>query len=326
MRLIGASVVRNEADIVETFVRHNLATLDGLAVVDHGSTDGTSEILTALVREGLPLFVARDDSPEFDQKTMANRLVRHVFATSDAAWIFPLDADEFLKAPSREALESALDRVPAGQHVLVEWQTYVPDFGGALGIPEAIRTARRLARERHGFPKAAVSRHFVNAADRSLIKGNHGVVLDGPMVITVAGARLAPHVVALAHVPVRTAAQFSVKIAIGWLATLASASFNGGDSFHWRDAFAYLRSGRPLTPQQLASFAANYGVRQEQWLPLDAIELIDDPFLAAVESSYGHLARTDPLAQVLEHAEKLLTPTPASAPIQAQTTAHRRAL
>ena len=42
-------MLRNEADVVESFVRHNLSLLDGLLVVDHGSSDGTSEILDALV-------------------------------------------------------------------------------------------------------------------------------------------------------------------------------------------------------------------------------------------------------------------------------------
>ena len=34
-------MVRNEADIVEAFVRHNLRVLDAMLVVDHGSTDAT---------------------------------------------------------------------------------------------------------------------------------------------------------------------------------------------------------------------------------------------------------------------------------------------
>jgi len=37
--------VRNEADIVEAFVRHNLVLLDGIAIVDHASVDATPDIL-----------------------------------------------------------------------------------------------------------------------------------------------------------------------------------------------------------------------------------------------------------------------------------------
>ena len=41
MILWGVAMIRNEADIVETFVRHNLSILDGLLVIDHGSADTT---------------------------------------------------------------------------------------------------------------------------------------------------------------------------------------------------------------------------------------------------------------------------------------------
>lgn len=78
MRLLGAAHVRNEADIVEAFVRHNLALLDGIAIVDHASVDATPDILRALKDEGLPIFLARDDSPAFDQQPMQNRLALRI--------------------------------------------------------------------------------------------------------------------------------------------------------------------------------------------------------------------------------------------------------
>ena len=68
MRLLGAAHVRNEADIVEAFVRHNLVLLDGIAIVDHASVDATPDILRALKDEGLPIFLARDESPTYASK------------------------------------------------------------------------------------------------------------------------------------------------------------------------------------------------------------------------------------------------------------------
>jgi len=48
MRLVAVSIVKNEADIIEPFVRHTLAWVDHHLVFDHDSTDGTREILGAL--------------------------------------------------------------------------------------------------------------------------------------------------------------------------------------------------------------------------------------------------------------------------------------
>jgi len=56
VRLLGAAHVRNEADIVEAFVRHNLVLLDGIAIVDHASVDATPDILRVLKDEGLIHF------------------------------------------------------------------------------------------------------------------------------------------------------------------------------------------------------------------------------------------------------------------------------
>jgi hypothetical protein len=41
MRLVAVSVVKNEADIIEAFVRHTRAWVDHHLIFDHDSTDGT---------------------------------------------------------------------------------------------------------------------------------------------------------------------------------------------------------------------------------------------------------------------------------------------
>jgi hypothetical protein len=306
MRLVGATTVRNAADVVEAFVRHNLTLLDGIAIVDHGSLDGTSEILAALVSDGLPLFVSRDETPGFDQRTIMNRLVRHVFATSDADWVIPIDSDEFLKAESRQTLEDALHAVPPGSHLLMQWLTYIPRFDAADDIQIVLRSARRLGRERHGYRKVVVARHFTESAAARIGKGCHAIDRGVPLPYASPDVNCPAEVVALAHVPIRSAPQFIAKMASGWLATLASGSLQGGESFHWREAFEYLRAGRPVTPGQLTAFAMNYGVPNDRWLPVDAIECIDDPFLAPMQLTHGHFGIHDPLALVLAVVERLL--------------------
>ena len=85
MPLYGVSMVRNEADVIEAFVRHNLRALDRLIVVDHGSSDGTREILHALSDEGLPLAVEHDDRDVRRQPETITRLARRAFAEGSNA-------------------------------------------------------------------------------------------------------------------------------------------------------------------------------------------------------------------------------------------------
>ena len=55
--IAAISMVRNEADVIESFVRHTLRFADRLYITDHRSEDATREILSALVSESLPILV-----------------------------------------------------------------------------------------------------------------------------------------------------------------------------------------------------------------------------------------------------------------------------
>ena len=44
-KLVGLSMVRNESDVIETFVRHNLTLLDELHIIDHNSSDNTLSLI-----------------------------------------------------------------------------------------------------------------------------------------------------------------------------------------------------------------------------------------------------------------------------------------
>lgn len=307
----GAAMVRNEADIIEAFVRHNLTVLDGLAVVDHGSFDGTSEILAALVAEGLPVAVVRDESAGHHQGEVMTRLVRDVLARTPADFVCALDADEFLKVRSRPLLDRVLQQLPHGMHAVVEWHTYVPEFAAATpdgDVRKCIAGARRLAQERHALYKVVVARDFLRTGDALIGSGNH-LVVPSPAAIGAAQsnphARLAPEVLALAHVPVRSRDQFIAKIAVGWLATLATRDAPANAAFHWRDVYEDIVAGKELTAERLTEIAANYGVPTSQWLSAGQVARVEDPFLADIELRYTQPGRRDPLALVLAFAARL---------------------
>jgi hypothetical protein len=309
VRLIGAAQVRNEADVVEAFVRHNLGVLDGLAIVDHGSLDATPDILRSLIAEGLPVFLGHEDAPAWDAQVMRNQLVRHVFATSDADWVFPLDADEFLKTPERGVLEEALAALAGLSHVAMEWHTYVPSFDAGADMLALLRSARRLRDDGHGLRKVAVSRAFAARAELFMTKGQHRVETRTAGGKEPHPAVLPPDTAVLAHVPVRSARQFTAKIAVNRLASLNVPEREQNESIHLREAYEYIASGRPLTPGQLKAFAVNYSVPMARWLPADAHVLQDDPFLADFALEYTREANLDPLALVLRVAERMIGPS-----------------
>src|SRR6266704_3691738 len=177
MRLLGVTMVRNEADIIESFVRHNLGVLDGLVVVDHGSFDGTAEILAKLQSEGLPLRVVRDADPVYRQSETMTTLAREALTRDGADFVFALDADEFLKVESRVGLERALADVPPGMNAVLHWLTYVPDAfdDDAVGFGPG-HLWWRLETERQTLLKVIISRALLERPTDSIAMGNHSVL------------------------------------------------------------------------------------------------------------------------------------------------------
>ena len=65
-------MVKNESDVIESFVRYNLNILDGMIILDNQSSDNTLEILNLLKKEGLNLYIIKDEDREFDQAIKTN--------------------------------------------------------------------------------------------------------------------------------------------------------------------------------------------------------------------------------------------------------------
>ncbi len=254
MRLVAIAVVRNEADIIEPFVRHTLALVDRLLVVDHASTDGTRQLLRALVNEGLALDVFTDEVLANLQQQRCRLLLDRARLDHAADWILPVDADEFLVAPDRRALDAALHATP--HPIALPLRHYCASLGDD---PAETNPVRRI---QHRSPVAATAKLCLPAAlfdDTRIVvgKGSHAVFRDG--------IALAPHPAAqleLAHFPLRSPAQQAIRIVTGELQKLSRGQEWLGLDEHYRPGFELLRDSP-------AAFAANLAA------PVDA--LIHDP-------------------------------------------------
>jgi hypothetical protein len=122
VKVIGISLVRNEADVIGVTIAHHLALgLDGIVVADNGSTDGTDEVLRRISKGESRLRWRRDESP-FDQAVLTTRLAREAYDLG-ADWVVPFDADEFWWAGGKD-LKTILARTDASV-LSVELVTFV---------------------------------------------------------------------------------------------------------------------------------------------------------------------------------------------------------
>jgi len=294
MRLHGVAMARNEADVIEAFVRHNLRSLDRLVVVDHCSTDGTRQILRALRDEGLAVDVELDDLEGHRQAETITRLARGAFAAGAGA-VFALDADEFLKMPSRAALERWLASVPPQYCVAVEWQTYLPQaLDRPVGAPVELRWRR--ASEVHGLRKVILTRAFADTATATVGPGNHTVLMEGPAqdleAHPVQLALCPDGIVAIAHLPVRSVGQVVRKVKTGWAAHVQANPTDTSLALHWRELFADFEAHGAPDLERCRTIALNYGLPMARWQPASAIPVLSDPVPLAAPNRYDALARS----------------------------------
>lgn len=247
MQIAVISMVRNESDIIESFVRHAASFADKLYIVDHASTDGTYDILQQLAAEGLPLSLQQFTESEQAQAEVMTKLMAQAFAAG-ADFVLPLDADEFLlpdggqdMAWCREAL--LLVCRPADIYQL-PWVTYqtAEEYHGQQFIL-AMDSQRESRPEELG--KLLLGREAWEKTGFRLSQGNHHALLPG----TSGLQRLKPlplNGVHLAHYFWRSSEQAASKAAVGWIANVAKYSRQTNLANHWRQGFYRLIAGEKM--------------------------------------------------------------------------------
>jgi hypothetical protein len=208
MKIAFLGLFCNESDIVESWCRHH-AKFGELFVLNDSRADGTSEILRLLQAEGLPLTVWSSGMPVFDYRQIAatNAAIQRMLKVTDADWIIPRDADEFVVAPSREALEAELATVPYGACPCQKFDTYVPTSGDYFAHANPLHAIfRKRTPDGLDVPKAVVPRWALEQGAWMPI-GSHITV--GANGIGICGPALKYR---LAHAPVRSEDQYIARM------------------------------------------------------------------------------------------------------------------
>lgn len=281
MNIVSISWVRNEADVIEAFVRHHCTFLDRMIIIDNRSTDNTGEILTSLRNEGLPIELRSDNSFAHLQGEALTSVLEEL--REDAPdFVLPLDADEFLGENAGGKMRTTLERLPSDVVSMVPWRTYVPvpeDDASELNVLRRIR--HRRCTEKPQWWKVIIPSSFLKQ-EMKIRMGSHALVDES-------NDQHAKHceckTLFLGHFPVRSAGQIAGKVFGGWLSQMANPERTRGAIFQWKAIFDKLKSGKEIDPQTLMRLAMDYGT-EKQWETLPAEE--------KGANALGHFAGLEP--------------------------------
>lgn len=228
-RFIAVSMVKNEADIIELFLRINLRFFGKIYILDHLSDDATSQIIRKLQAEGLSIeyILLTDTNGAYNQSDITTFYVNKIAQEVDCDFIVPLDADEFIHCWGMKKPEKVLQAATSScGYCLIPWLTYCPINDLYLnGQAPLYHNFRARNREPQQYYKVVMERTFAKTV--KLAMGNHDVISE----VDLKPQRVFN--VILQHVPVRSSEQISSKAIVGSMAYKIKQDRKPGDGYHW---------------------------------------------------------------------------------------------
>jgi glycosyltransferase involved in cell wall biosynthesis len=212
-KICAVAMVKNESDIIESFIRHTCTFCDQMVILEDRSDDNTLEIIEQLIAEGLPVEVfVNEETFGYSQSENTTMLAHLAIDRHGADLILPLDADEFLFSVAGSKTRDYLEQCAGADiYQVFQWNAW----------PQQAH----LAKNRFVpalFPAFIVQDDYGHKCfvERAVIKNEGGVIVTGNHHVEVPGRKatglLIGDELVLAHYPVRSVEQAMTKAIVGW--------------------------------------------------------------------------------------------------------------
>ncbi len=283
MKIVSMTMVGNENEIIESFVRYTCQFVDEMWIISCCSVDNTLKIIRKLIGEGLPirLFIDEEYHISYNQKYIDNKYLKKIALEEGVNWVIPLDADEFLWANGNP--RSVIENLDQNYIYEAFWKNYAM---ADANMQEELFIPKKLQNFKQGFDGNQITKVLIPArhiTDKKIIlaTGHHHAYGEEiqTKVIDILG---------FAHYPCVNEEQYKLKINGNSISFIAWS--NRGN-----DEGAHINKQRTKIKQGCIREAANeYGLDQ-----YENIQLICDPLniswcdKGALEIRYGDLAKTE---------------------------------
>lgn len=235
-RVVAITRVLNEADIIESFIRHNRSFVDHHILLDNGSSDGTVEILNGLKEEGFPITVFKNISVTFNESDFLTSMYKKAYEEYGADWVLCLDADEFVD--DRKSAGGLTKLLREKTHVDIITVQLINYIATSSDNRDEIVVPKRIIRRR---AETGVFKVFINAkslgSDICITHGSHAVFSGGKKIVNTTEKNIV-----LAHYPERSPFQAIAKFVRGWSKVLSTSELEikKGTAKHYKPLYEYL--------------------------------------------------------------------------------------
>ena len=270
-KIVSITMVKNECDIIEMFVRHNLKMLDEMYIIDHMSTDNTMNILLNLKNEGLPIHILKYNSYAYNQGMLLTNFQNKLRKEKKADFILFLDSDEFIFLNNRKEFEDSLIKEEETSYQMYELNYLVREGDEDKDLPLHEKITYRI--NQVGAFKSIINVAYHENEDIKATEGGHYIFYNRVSDLPLKG--IGPH---LAHFPYRSKAQMNSKILVGGLSYIIAnnSAKHGLTGAHWFDLYRKIIDNGEMDEIEFAlayNDAINAGGFTYEPLPFDS-ELI----------------------------------------------------
>ena len=275
MKFVSVSLIKDEADIIELFIRINSRVIDHFFIVDNGSSDNTVKILSKLKEEGFNITLFKDPMAEYDQSLMTTKALRTAHSKMRFDWAFMLDADEFINI-DKQTLEDELSTVTDNQVASFKWSTWIPNEDLWFKCDNPLWTGfRRKSKETEHFEKVIVPYRL--APNTILAMGNHSafITYNGSVKLSDGCTKLNQYCLksgVLDHVPVRSGPQIILKVLIGSIKAFLKKNREPYECYHWDNIVLMIRGYQYQVDDLLLRYLALSYLTKTDEQPVDEVD------------------------------------------------------
>lgn len=230
------TMVGNECEIIESFVRYNSYFLDEMYFIyDMGCVDATVEILRKLRKEGYPVILCDESLTPYEQRAMENKYLYRLAEDIHTDIIIPLDADEFLVAEGNPRVQ--LERIDLHKVYEINWKNYIAsptDDKDELFVPKRLTYYQD---EKKTYTKVIIPAEMVRNSKVMVDTGHHHVIAREKIEIEkIDGLKIA-------HYPLISEEQYKSKILCNNIRFITWMNRGDGEGRHLNRLLAEMEDG-----------------------------------------------------------------------------------